>query len=105
VIAALSMAIVLLLALIAIVAYPRVMGKPRSSLAVATSPPGAVLELDGRAVGSTTSGPLTIEDLEVGQKYKLTARLDGYEPTDEIASPVKGSTSTVTLTLRRRPQW
>jgi hypothetical protein len=96
---ALGAAIVLLLTLIGIVAYPRLVGPPLRDVAVATHPTGAVLELDGRAIGSTSSGPLTIEALEVGQKYKLTARLDGYDPTDEIITPQKNQSAPVVLTL------
>lgn len=102
IVAALSAAIVLLLALIAIVAWPRIAGPPLADVKVTTVPAGATIELDGRTVGSTASGPLVLSDLEVGQKYKVTARLDGYEHQDEIVSPQKDTTAPVTLTLRPR---
>lgn len=97
---ALGAAILLLLTLIGIVAYPRLVGPPLRDVVIATSPQGAVLELDGRAIGSTGNGPLTIEALEVGQKYKLTARLDGYDLRDEIITPQKSQSAPVVLTLQ-----
>jgi hypothetical protein len=98
---ALGAAIVLLLALIAIVAYPRLFGAT-SAISVTTDPPGATIELDGRAVGSTVEGPLSVPDLEVGQKYKIAARLDGHDPVEQIVSPQRDVSAPVHLTLQPR---
>jgi hypothetical protein len=85
---ALSAAIVLLLALIGIVAYPRFV-EATGAIAITSDPPGASIEVDGRAVGSTQGAPLEVDDLSLGKNYKVTARLDGYEPAELIAAPGK----------------
>jgi hypothetical protein len=85
---ALSAAILLLLALIGIVAYPRFVDTT-GAIAVTSVPPGASIEVDGRSVGSTAASPLEVDDLSLGKNYKVTARLDGYETAELIAAPGK----------------
>ncbi|MBI4509215.1 MAG: PEGA domain-containing protein [Deltaproteobacteria bacterium] len=97
--AVLAAACALLLALIGMVAVPRLTGPDKSEISVTTSPPGATIEVDGRAVGSTSQGPLTIPDLDVGKDYKVTARIDGYETSFDIIRPQKGIASSMSLTL------
>lgn len=48
------------------------------SLRVETRPPGATIALAGRVVGSTDSGPLTLEGLDAGQ-YVLSVTREGFE--------------------------
>ncbi len=85
---ALGAAIMLLLALIGIVAYPRFVTST-GAIAITTTPPGALIEIDGRAIGSSEEKPLEVDDLLLGKNYKITARLDGYEPAEIIAEPGK----------------
>jgi hypothetical protein len=92
-------AIALLLVLIGIVAYPRLMPAPRSPIAIKTVPPGASIELDGVVKGTTGAEPLVIQDLEVGQRYKVTATRPGYKPTIEIVEPKRDETAKFTLAL------
>ncbi len=98
---ALAAAIVLLLALIGIVAYPRFIANT-GSIAITSQPPGATIEVDGRAVGTSNGPPLEVDDLSLGKNYKVTARLDGYEPAEIIAEPGKQAVPvTVKLTPRQ----
>jgi hypothetical protein len=94
-------AIVLLLTLIGIVAYPRFVTRT-GAIAISTSPPGAVVEIDGRAVGTSGAQPLTVDDLPLGQKLKVSARLDGYEVAELIAEPSKDRPAPVQVTLTPR---
>jgi hypothetical protein len=98
VLGALSAAIVLLLALIALVAYPRI-ARPTAPVAIVTDPPGAIIEIDGRARGASEGGQLEVDGLAVGRAYRVVARLDGWEPAEAILEPVKGQTASVTLSL------
>ncbi len=99
--ALLAAAVALLLALIAVVAWPRLRPTPHGSVSVATDPPGATVEVDGITKGTTGAQPIVVANLEVGQKYKLTARKPGYESAVELISPARGNqTTTVNLTLR-----
>jgi hypothetical protein len=86
------------LALIGVVAYPRLRPPPRGSVAVTTRPPGASVEVDGVAKGQTGAQPLVIGELLAGEKYKITARREGYEPYVEIVTPRREG-STVELVL------
>ena len=98
-VAALAAAIVLLLALIVLVAYPRFAEKPTASIRINTDPPDAVVEVDGRTRGTAQNGELRIAGLTVGDKYKVTARRDGWNPADTLIEPIKGSTAAVALRL------
>ncbi len=97
---ALGAAILFICALIAIVAYPRWVEKPKGALAITTTPPGATIEIDGRAVGASGQAPLAVHDLIVGQKYKVTARLPGFEPGEAIVEPAKNQDAPVAITLK-----
>jgi PEGA domain len=77
--------------LIGFVAWPRLMGgKKTTQVTFLTEPKGALIELEGHNVGSTTSGQLAVADLEVGRAYSVIARLDGYEPKQQVVQPRAG---------------
>jgi hypothetical protein len=98
-IAALAASIVLLMALIVLVAYPRFIAKPTASIRITTHPPDAVVEVDGRTRGTAQNGELVIDGLTAGEKYKVTARREGWNPADTLVEPVEGSTAAVSLRL------
>jgi hypothetical protein len=87
VIAALSMAIVLMLVLIGLVAYPRLKKPSLVTMQVQTDPPGATVEVDGKLRGVATSGTLAVDELEVGHAYRVTATKDGYTTADKVVQP------------------
>jgi hypothetical protein len=99
---ALAASIVLLLALIGIVAYPRFAPPPAAALRVSTEPAGATVAVDGRAVGTTGEDPLLVPDLDVGDKYVVTAAKPGYETADTVVSPRDGKPTPLTLVLAPR---
>ena len=99
VIAALGAAILLLLALVAIVAWPRFSTDPAGAVAIVTMPPGATVEVEGKSVGTTADGPLVVDDLKAGQAYKVTATLDGHRPAEGIVVAEKNGQARVTLNL------
>ena len=85
----LSAAIVAILALIGVVAYPRLAPPSHGALAVITQPAGATVEIDGVAKGTTRMDgePLVITDLVVGQKYKVEVHRAGHASTMELVTP------------------
>jgi hypothetical protein len=98
-IAALSIAIVAVLALVGVAAYPRLFpGKEMASVTFTTIPKGATIEIEGRNEGTATDGTL-VRQLEVGRAYPVVARLDGYEPKTAVVQPQKGG-SQVTFELQ-----
>jgi hypothetical protein len=100
-IAALSISIVAVLALVGVVAYPRLFPeKEMANVTFTTIPKGATIEIEGRNEGTTTDGTL-VRELEVGRAYPVVARLDGYEPRTSVVQPQKGGT-TVTFELQAR---
>ncbi|MEO8840489.1 MAG: PEGA domain-containing protein [Kofleriaceae bacterium] len=84
--------------LIGFVAWPRLTGgKKTAQVMFLTTPSGAQIELEGHNVGSTTNAGLAV-DLEVGRAYAVVARLDGYEPKQQVVQPsAKGSQVTIEL--------
>ena len=98
VIALLFAMIAVVLALIATVAWPRLSSSiARTTVDVVTDPKGAMIELEGKNVGTATD-TLVVRDLEVGRAYPIVARLDGYEPRTSVVQPAKGG-SQITLRL------
>jgi PEGA domain len=96
---ALTVAILVMYALIGVVAWPRLFGgKPTTEVTFATVPRGATIELEGHNVGSTASGALVVRDLEVGRAYPVVARLEGYETKQQVVQPRAGG-SQVTIEL------
>jgi hypothetical protein len=92
-------AILAVLALIAVAAWPRLAGKPQlTSVAITTIPKGATIELDGKPAGAATDGVFVAQGLEVGRAYPIVARLDGYQPRQAVVQPRAG-TNQVTLEL------
>jgi len=100
VIAGLASAIVLLVALIGLVAYPKFVKKPTAAIRVMTTPK-ANIEIDGRAVGTTDNGPLLIGKLKVGESYEIRASQNGYYPVSKLAKATEAQT-TVSLELQPR---
>ncbi len=92
-------AIVLLLALIALVAYPRLTTVPKASIMINTDPADARIEIDGRERGTAQDGKLEIRELEVGRAYKITAVRNGYSSATTIAEPSEDRVVSVSLTL------
>jgi hypothetical protein len=100
-IAALSVAIVAVLALVGVAAYPRIFPSQQlAKVTFTTIPPGATIEIEGRNEGTATDGTL-VRDLEVGRAVPVVARLEGYEPRTEVVQPQAGG-SHVTLELQAR---
>jgi len=95
----LALAIACVLALVAVVAWPRLFGAARTEFAIHTVPPGASIEIEGHAAGTASHGTLVLRDLEVGRAYPVVARLEGYEPRQAVVQPRDGDNA-VTLELR-----
>ena len=98
VIGALTAAIVLLLVLIGLVAYPRLQQPARGSLTVVTTP-GATVEVDGEVRGVATDGTLVLDDLEAGRGYEVRATLDRHFSAETVAQPSRGAPARVQLLL------
>jgi hypothetical protein len=92
-------AILITMGLAAVVAWPRVFGARRASVVVATSPPGASIEVEGKSAGTSASGSLVVRGLEVGRAYPIVARLEGHEPAQAIVQPRDARESAITLEL------
>jgi hypothetical protein len=100
-IGALSLAIVAVLALVAVAAWPRLFpGSQTAKVTFKTIPKGATIEIEGRNEGTTTDGTL-VRELQVGRTYPVVAKLDGYDPKTEVVQPQKGG-SQVTFELQAR---
>ncbi len=100
-IAALTFAIIAVLVLVGIAAYPRLFpGRQIAQVTFNTIPKGATIEIEGRNEGTAVDGTL-VRDLEVGRAYPVVAKLDGYEPKTSVVQPQKGGT-TVTFELAAR---
>jgi hypothetical protein len=107
VVASLSTAILLLLVLIGLVAYPRLQQPREGAIRVVTTP-GATIEVDGKLRGIARDGTLTIEGLEAGRSHALAVRLAGHQTArtiveagadgpPEIELPLVAETATVRI--------
>jgi hypothetical protein len=96
---ALGGAIALLLALIALVAYPRFFGGATGAVHITSRPPGASIEVDGSDRGVTGDQPLVLEGLEVDRTYKITASRDGWQSVTKYVKPVEGNATTIAFEL------
>lgn len=97
---ALSGAIVLLLALIALVAYPKFIKTPKGEIRITTTPPGSTITVDGRSRGVTAeSGGLLVGGLEIGRAYRVSASKEGWNSAETVVEPVKGGPVQASLTL------
>ena len=85
----LAATIAVLIAMIGIVAYPRLFGPDHTALTFTTDPPGATITIDGRARGVATGGTLVVDDLTVGKTYVVSASLDGHEPAQTVIQVAK----------------
>ncbi|MBA3395928.1 MAG: PEGA domain-containing protein [Deltaproteobacteria bacterium] len=86
--------------LFGVFALPRLLAPPPSaSLSFKTIPPGATIEVNGRAIGIATDGTLAMTDVEIGRRYTAGARLEGYEPQELAVTPREGANA-VTFELR-----
>jgi hypothetical protein len=86
----LALAILATMGLVALVAWPRIFGPPKTAIQIHTDPAGAAIEIEGRAVGTATDGTLVVPNLEVGRAYPVVARLEGYEPRQAVIQPLEG---------------
>ena len=92
-------AILATLALVAVAAWPRIMGgAKKTEVSIHTVPKGATVEVEGKNAGTATDGSLIVRDLEVGRAYPVVARLDGYVPRTAVVQPRDDGTE-VTLVL------
>jgi len=94
----LSVAIVAVLGLVVIAAWPRFFSPIKTELEIHTVPAGAQIEVEGRNAGTAAGGTLTLRDLEVGHVYPIVARLDGYEAKQAVVQPREGGNA-ITLEL------
>lgn len=69
---------------------------PPGTLRIDSSPPGALVLLDGRSLGTT---PLSSFELP-GTTHRLTVRLDGYEAWEETILPAPGELLHLQVALR-----
>jgi hypothetical protein len=100
-IAVLSLAIIAVLALVGVAAYPRFFpGTQTAQVTFTTIPKGATIEIEGRNEGTAADGTL-VRELEIGRAYPVVAKLDGYEPRSSVVQPQKGG-SHVTFELQAR---
>jgi hypothetical protein len=90
IIGAVANAIVAMVIAIGFVAWPRLVGPKKTTVAFSTNPKGATIEIEGKTAGSTVDGSLAVNDLEVGRAYPVVARLDGYEPRQTVVQPRAG---------------
>jgi hypothetical protein len=93
--AMMTLAVLLLLASVTLVALPYLRKAPHSTLRIDSEPAGARVYLDGRARGST---PLTVDGLEAGRSYSLRSTLAGYKDDDQLVTTTEGE-QTVRLHL------
>ena len=96
-IALLASAIVVVAALIAVAAWPRLFPDRRAAVTIQTSD-GATIELEGKHAGTAAGGQLVLRDLVVGRAYPIIARLDGHEPRQAVVQPSEGG-NTIQLQL------
>ncbi len=90
-IAVLTIAILAVLGLAGVVAYPRLFpAEQLAEVTFATTPKGATIEIEGRNEGTATDGTL-VRQLVVGRAYPVVARLDGYDPKTSVVQPQKGA--------------
>ena len=106
VIAILVAAIVATLALVLVVAWPRLMGSgpKKTSVSIHTQPPGATIEIDGKNAGTAgADGTLVVRDLEVGRAYPVVAKVDGYEPKRDVVQPRDGANDVTMVLVAQAP--
>ncbi len=99
-VAALGVAIATMLALIVVVAWPRLFGASKTNVEIQTDPPGAAVFVEGKNVGVANGGKLVVEGLEVGRTYPVEGRLEGYE---NASSAVRVADKNNVFALKLRP--
>ncbi len=87
----LAAAVASMLALIVVIAWPRIMGPKKTSVEFSVDPPGATIEIEGRPVGIATGGKLVVSDLVVDRSYPVLAKLEGYETTSTSVTAKSGA--------------
>jgi hypothetical protein len=100
VVAALGLAIATMFALIAVVAWPRLVSSRKVDVKIHTEPPGVAVIIEGKNVGVAENGELTVPDLEVGRTYPLEGRLEGY---DTAVSAIKVNNKGNVFSIKLRP--
>jgi len=93
--AMMTLAVMLLLASVTLVALPYLKKPVNAALRIESEPPGATIYIDGRKRGSS---PLTASGLEAGRSYALRAALAGHRDDDQLVTTTEGD-STVRLRL------
>jgi len=74
-----------------------------AALKIFSSPPGATVQLDGRARGKT---PLKLADLVPGKKYGISLTKAGYQlERRDVIAPAPGTADAQVFQLRCSPDW
>ncbi len=99
VIAGLSGALVLLLALIGLVAYQQFGPAAVADVSIHTDPPDAVIEIDGKTY-TANDGRVVVKGLRAGDSYQLTATADGWTRANLSIIPSKDRTKVFNVKLQ-----
>lgn len=82
--------IVVVLALIGMVAYPRLTrDDARVTMTIHVDPPGASIDIDGKPAGTAADGVVTVKDLVPGRTYPVVAKFPGYDAKSTVMQPGK----------------
>jgi hypothetical protein len=93
----LAASVVLVLAALTAVIYPRLIAPKRGILSVESKPPGAQIYIDGRTRGVS---PLRLTDLEAGRGYRVRAVLPGYQEKEDLVTVGANEETVVPFALR-----
>ena len=93
--ALMTVAVLLLITAVALVALPYLRKPPEASLRIETDPAGATVYVDGRQRGAS---PITVGALEAGRSYAVRAALVGHRDEDQLVVAAGGE-STVRMNL------
>jgi len=99
----LSIAVVLLLFVIAMVAYPQFSSPSETSIIVRSNPGDAIVEVNGKTKGLTKNGSLVIDGLTPGERYKIRLHKEGNIPSHREVVPRKGTIVDLSFTLEAKP--
>jgi hypothetical protein len=93
----LAASILLVLAAVGAIVYPRLIAPKTGTLTLESKPPGASIYIDGRSRGVA---PLRISDLEAGRAYRVRAVLAGYQEKEDLVTVGANEETVVPFTLR-----
>jgi len=91
-------ATIIALAAITMITWSRMRASRTGEIRVATTP-GAIIELDGRRVGTAVTGTVVARDLVAGRVYRAVVRMQGYETKRAIVQ-VRAGDNAIALTLQ-----